>query len=164
MRDRDHGCTGSDSEAGGRRRRPYRPQGFGDLSRPSRIRRADAGARVRKGSENSRFLIDREAEGKAGEDYVSFLGSDFIKQGQRVADWLYSTHRRTCLNRRTGGNRGIARDRSQGFASHIKTKRTMRIIASQNADFSRATRPVQCHNRQTMGREARVSARKVNAP
>jgi galactofuranose transport system substrate-binding protein len=87
------------------------------------------------------FLIDREAEGKAGEDYVTFLGSDFIKQGQRVADWLI---------RHTGGHASIveltgtagssvARDRSRGFASRIRTERTMRIIASQNGDFSRAT-------------------------
>jgi galactofuranose transport system substrate-binding protein len=87
------------------------------------------------------FLIDREAEGKAGEDYVSFLGSDFIKQGQRVADWLI---------RHTGGHASIveltgtagssvARDRSQGFASRVKAKPAMKIIASQNGDFSRAT-------------------------
>ena len=34
------------------------------------------------------FLIDREAAGKAGEDYVVFLGSNFIEQGKRAAEWL----------------------------------------------------------------------------
>src|SRR5947209_6225389 len=87
------------------------------------------------------FLIDRETDGKAGKDYVAFLGSDFISQGRRVADWLV---------RHTGGHASIveltgtagssvARDRSQGFAERIKTERGMKIIASQNADFSRAT-------------------------
>ncbi|MGI9070579.1 MAG: ABC transporter substrate-binding protein [Bryobacteraceae bacterium] len=87
------------------------------------------------------FLIDREAEGKAGEDYVTFLGSDFIKQGQRVADWLIRhTGGRASIVELTGtAGSSVARDRSQGFASRIKTERAMRIIASQNADFSRAT-------------------------
>jgi ribose transport system substrate-binding protein len=34
------------------------------------------------------FLIDREAAGKVGEDYVTFIGSDFVKQGERVGEWL----------------------------------------------------------------------------
>jgi galactofuranose transport system substrate-binding protein len=87
------------------------------------------------------FLIDREAEGKAGEDYVTFLGSDFIKQGQRVADWLIR-HTGGCASivelAGTAGS-SVARDRSRGFASRIRTERSMRIIASQNGDFSRAT-------------------------
>jgi ribose transport system substrate-binding protein len=87
------------------------------------------------------FLIDREAEGKAGEDYVSFLGSDFIKQGQRVADWLIRhTGGRASIVELTGtAGSSVARDRSQGFASRINTERAMHIIASQNADFSRNT-------------------------
>src|SRR4051794_35204791 len=34
------------------------------------------------------FLIDREAEGEPGVDYVSFIGSDFVSQGRRAAGWL----------------------------------------------------------------------------
>src|SRR5437763_17212899 len=34
------------------------------------------------------FLIDREAAGTPGEDYVCFIGSDFVQQARRVADWL----------------------------------------------------------------------------
>ncbi len=85
------------------------------------------------------FLIDREAEGKAGLDYVSFLGSDFIKQGYRVADWLIRhTGGRASIIELTGtAGSSVARDRSLGFASRIETERGMRIIASQNADFSR---------------------------
>jgi galactofuranose transport system substrate-binding protein len=87
------------------------------------------------------FLIDREAEGKAGEDYVCFLGSDFIKQGQRVADWLIRhTGGRASIVELTGtAGSSVARDRSRGFATRIKTERAMRMIASQNGDFSRAT-------------------------
>ena len=34
------------------------------------------------------FLIDREAAGKVGEDYVTFIGSNFVEEGQRVGDWV----------------------------------------------------------------------------
>src|SRR3954469_6203815 len=35
------------------------------------------------------FLIDREVEGgKAGEDYVTFIGSNFIEEGKRAGEWL----------------------------------------------------------------------------
>ncbi|MBV9305276.1 MAG: ABC transporter substrate-binding protein [Acidobacteriaceae bacterium] len=87
------------------------------------------------------FLIDREAAGKAGEDYVSFLGSDFIQQARRVAEWLIShTGGRASIVELTGTpGSSVARDRSQGFAECIAGHPGMRIIASQTADFSRAT-------------------------
>src|SRR5271154_7273363 len=37
------------------------------------------------------FLIDRSVDAtlaKAGKDYVAFIGSDFLKEGQMAADWL----------------------------------------------------------------------------
>src|SRR5215217_6192127 len=34
------------------------------------------------------FLIDREAAGTAGEDYVAFIGSNFVEEGRRAAEWL----------------------------------------------------------------------------
>src|SRR2546423_1903985 len=35
------------------------------------------------------FLIDRELEGpKASEDYVTFIGSNFIEEGKRAGEWL----------------------------------------------------------------------------
>jgi ABC-type sugar transport system substrate-binding protein len=87
------------------------------------------------------FLIDREAAGTAGQDYVAFLGSNFVEQGKRAAEWLIQ---------QTGGKAGIveltgtagssvARDRSQGFNEEIKNHPDMKIIASQTGDFSRAT-------------------------
>ena len=41
------------------------------------------------------FLVDRsvdKAVATAGKDYVSFLGSDFIDQGKRVAEWVIANH------------------------------------------------------------------------
>ena len=37
------------------------------------------------------ILLDRNVDqslAKAGEDYVTFIGSDFIEEGKRMAEWL----------------------------------------------------------------------------
>jgi ABC-type sugar transport system substrate-binding protein len=87
------------------------------------------------------FLIDREIEGgKPGEDYVTFIGSNFIEEGKRAGDWLV---------KQTSGKAGIvellgsagasvANDRHQGFADAIKASPDMKIIASQTGNFTRA--------------------------
>jgi ribose transport system substrate-binding protein len=87
------------------------------------------------------FLIDREIEGgRAGEDYVTFIGSNFVEEGKRAGDWLV---------KQTSGKAGIvellgsagasvANDRHQGFADAIKASPDMKIIASQNGNFTRA--------------------------
>ncbi|HEX8398616.1 MAG TPA: ABC transporter substrate-binding protein [Pyrinomonadaceae bacterium] len=86
------------------------------------------------------FLIDREAAGKVGEDYVTFIGSNFVQQGERVGEWLAKN---------TGGKAGIielqgtagasvAIDRAQGFRNAIGKYPDMKILASQPANFSRA--------------------------
>lgn len=87
------------------------------------------------------ILVDREAEGKAGEDFVTFLGSNFIEQGKRAAEWLVEA---------TGGQAGIveltgtpgssvAADRAKGFRDVIAQHPGMKILASQTGDFSRAS-------------------------
>jgi galactofuranose transport system substrate-binding protein len=87
------------------------------------------------------FLIDRELSGaRAGQDYVTFIGSNFIEEGKRAGEWLAQ---------KTGGKAGIiellgtagssvANDRHQGFADAIRAHPEMRIIASQDANFTRA--------------------------
>jgi ribose transport system substrate-binding protein len=86
------------------------------------------------------FLIDREAAGKVGEDYVTFIGSNFVQQGERVGEWLAKN---------TGGKAGIielqgtagasvAIDRALGFRNAIGKYPDMKILASQPANFSRA--------------------------
>lgn len=86
------------------------------------------------------FLIDREAAGTPGQDFVAFLGSNFVEQGRRAGEWLV---------KQAGGKAGIveltgtagasvARDRSQGFRDAIKGSPEMRILASQTGNFSRA--------------------------
>jgi galactofuranose transport system substrate-binding protein len=87
------------------------------------------------------FLIDREAAGTPGEDYVAFLGSNFIEQGRRAAEWLIKqTNGKAGVVELTGtAGSSVARDRSQGFLDAIKGHPDVKIIASQTGDFSRAT-------------------------
>lgn len=87
------------------------------------------------------FLLDREAVGTAGQDYVTFIGSNFVEEGQRAGDWVVKT-----TNGKAGvvileGNAGasVARDRNQGFMDAIKNSPDIKILASQPADFVRAT-------------------------
>lgn len=85
------------------------------------------------------FLIDREAAGVAGTDYVAFLGSNFVEQGKRAADWLIKqTNGKAGIVELTGtAGSSVARDRAQGFLEQIKQHPGMQIIASQTGDFSR---------------------------
>ena len=86
------------------------------------------------------ILIDREATGRPGVDFVTVIKSDFVKEGQRAAEWLAKQ-----MNGKAGivelkGTTGssVARDRSSGFMDEIAKNPEMRVIASQDADFKRA--------------------------
>jgi ribose transport system substrate-binding protein len=86
------------------------------------------------------FLIDREAAGKPGEDYVTFIGSNFVEEGQRAGEWLAKqTNGKAGIVELTGTpGSSVANDRSQGFKNAIKDHPEMKIIASQTGDFTRA--------------------------
>jgi len=88
------------------------------------------------------ILLDRNVDpalAKAGQDYVTFIGSDFILEGKRVGEWLA---------KKSGGKANIiqllgttgaspANDRRKGFEDAIKAFPGMKILASQDGDFSR---------------------------
>ena len=89
------------------------------------------------------FLVDRSVDenaAKAGEDYISFLGSDFVDQGRRVADWVIENFE---------GDKGVivelegttgsspANDRKSGFDDRIAEDDRFEIVASQSGDFAR---------------------------
>lgn len=88
------------------------------------------------------ILLDRNVDqslAKAGKDYVTFIGSDFVEEGRRAAE---------ALDKATGGKAQIiqlegttgsspANDRRKGFVDYIKNKPDMKIIASQSGDFAR---------------------------
>ena len=90
------------------------------------------------------FLVDRSVDSKlakAGQDYVTFLGSDFIKQGQRAADWLAkkTNGKATIIELEGTTGSSPANDRKTGFDNEIKKYPGMKIVASQSGDFARDT-------------------------
>jgi galactofuranose transport system substrate-binding protein len=88
------------------------------------------------------ILLDRNIDAKlarAGRDYVTFIGSDFILEGKRVGQWI---------TKKTGGKANIiqlegttgsspANDRKKGFDDEIAKTPGMKILASQTGDFAR---------------------------
>lgn len=89
------------------------------------------------------FLVDRSVDpavAKPGEHFVAFLGSDFIDQGRRVAEWTLANFK---------GDKGIivelegttgsspANDRKKGFDDVMAKHDNMTIVASQSGDFAR---------------------------
>ena len=112
---------------------------------PSVIKAKDAGIPV--------ILIDRDVDhsiAKPGEDYITFIGSDFVDQGRRAAEWLVeatggeakiiqlegttgATRRSTARRVRGLSGRNLHRGRRRRKGAHPG----MEIIASQTGDFQR---------------------------
>ncbi len=85
-------------------------------------------------------LLDRrvdESLAKPGEDYVTFIGSDFIQEGQRVAEWLQANKPGGAKIIELEGTTGSspANDRKKGFDDALKEGYT--VVASQSGDFAR---------------------------
>jgi simple sugar transport system substrate-binding protein len=85
------------------------------------------------------FLSDRRAEVQDDSLYVTFIGSDFIEEGRRAAEWLV---------KKTGGKAVIAElqgtpasapanDRKKGFEQEIAKHPDMKIVLSQTGKFER---------------------------
>lgn len=101
------------------------------------------------------ILIDRDVDhsiAKPGEDYVTFIGSDFVQQGMKVAEWLTKAMKGNAkiieLEGTTGADPAILR--KKGFDDYIAgtykgtptaagAQSGMQIIASQSGDFVRDT-------------------------
>jgi galactofuranose transport system substrate-binding protein len=88
------------------------------------------------------FLIDRSVDAnlaKAGKDYVAFIGSDFLKEGQMAADWLVkaTNGKATILEIEGSTGSSPANDRKKGFDEVIAKNPDMKIVASQSGNFNR---------------------------
>jgi ribose transport system substrate-binding protein len=86
------------------------------------------------------ILVDREAAGTPGQDYVTFLGSNFVEQGKRAGEWLVKqTNGKAGIVELSGtAGASVAADRGKGFREGIAGHPDMVILASQTGDFSRA--------------------------
>jgi ribose transport system substrate-binding protein len=86
------------------------------------------------------FLVDREANAEICEDYISFMGSNFIQQGERAAEWLVEATNGKAKVAELQGTVGasVTADRGEGFKSVIDENPGMEIVASQSGNFNRA--------------------------
>ena len=87
-------------------------------------------------------LLDRRVDGtqaQAGRDYVTFIGSDFIDQGRRAAEWLDKAvgGRASIIELQGTTGSSPANDRRKGFADHVAQRSGLRVVASQSGDFVR---------------------------
>jgi ABC-type sugar transport system substrate-binding protein len=88
------------------------------------------------------ILLDRNVDqslAKAGRDYLTFIGSDFIEEGHRSADWLIKATNGKAKIIELEGSTGAsaANERKKGFDEAIKAQPGMQIVASQDGDFTR---------------------------
>jgi galactofuranose transport system substrate-binding protein len=88
------------------------------------------------------ILLDRSVDpklAKAGKDYLTFIGSDFIKEGERAAEWLVKNANGKTKIIELEGTTGSspANDRKKGFDEAIKKADGFSIVASQSGDFAR---------------------------
>ena len=88
------------------------------------------------------FLVDRSVDAsvaQAGRDYVTFMGSDFVDQGTRAADWLLENVEGDLKVIELEGTTGSspANDRKRGFDERVGSEDRVEILASQSGDFAR---------------------------
>jgi ABC-type sugar transport system substrate-binding protein len=89
------------------------------------------------------ILTDRAVDSKDTTLYKTFLGSDFIKEGQKAGEWLVKEEASATgtvniaeIQGTTGSAPAI--DRQKGFKDAIAADPKLKIIASQTGDFTRA--------------------------
>ncbi|MEV4624987.1 ABC transporter substrate-binding protein [Micromonospora sp. NPDC049523] len=89
------------------------------------------------------ILTDRAVDSKDTSLYKTFIGSDFIIEGERAGEWLKKEYEGKTdpvniveLQGTTGA--APANDRKEGFAKVIGADPKFKVIASQTGDFTRA--------------------------
>lgn len=72
--------------------------------------------------------------------YVTFIGSDFVKEGEMAAEWLVENMKGNAKIAELTGTTGSApaNDRAKGFRNIIANHPGMEIVFSQTGDFTRA--------------------------
>lgn len=89
------------------------------------------------------ILTDRAVDSKDPSLYATFLGSDFVEEGKKAAQWVIDTYKGSNetvniaeLQGTTGSAPAI--DRKKGFADLIAADPKFKIVVSQTGDFTRA--------------------------
>jgi galactofuranose transport system substrate-binding protein len=88
------------------------------------------------------IMLDRDVDhsiAAPGKDYVTMIGSDFVKEGQLAAAWLAKAMNGKATIIELEGTVGSspAMDRKKGFDDEIKKYPDMKIVASETGDFAR---------------------------
>jgi len=88
------------------------------------------------------LTIDRAVNGTACQDFIGFIGSDFLGQAKIAADdlgtALNGTGKVAVLQGTSGNN--VATDRTNGFTQELAAKYPgIQVVASQTANFDQAT-------------------------
>ena len=86
------------------------------------------------------FLIDREVTAKPCESYITFMGSNFVRQGQQAADLLAEATNEKAQVAILEGTPGasVTTDRQNGFVDQLEAEYPdMEVVASQTANFVR---------------------------
>jgi ABC-type sugar transport system substrate-binding protein len=92
------------------------------------------------------ILTDRSVDSEDDSLYATFLGSDFVEEGEKAGQWLVDN----AADSDVDGNGSInvvelqgttgaapAIDRKEGFADTTKSDSTIKVVASQTGDFTR---------------------------
>jgi ABC-type sugar transport system substrate-binding protein len=89
------------------------------------------------------ILTDRAVDSADTSLYKTFLGSDFVKEGQKAGEWLLKNVDASAgpvniveLQGTTGSAPAI--DRQEGFGEVIAQNPNLKVIASQTGDFTRS--------------------------
>jgi galactofuranose transport system substrate-binding protein len=89
------------------------------------------------------ILTDRAVDSEDKTLYKTFIGSDFVLEGQKAGDWLVKEYEGkpgpvniVQLEGTTGS--APANDRKSGFEEKIKADPKFKVIASQTGEFTRA--------------------------
>ncbi|MEV6300206.1 ABC transporter substrate-binding protein [Actinoplanes sp. NPDC051861] len=89
------------------------------------------------------ILTDRAVDSQDTSLYESFIGSDFVVEGQKAGDWLVKEYEGKTdpvnvveLQGTTGSAPAI--DRQKGFAEKIAANPNIKVVKSQTGDFKRS--------------------------
>jgi ABC-type sugar transport system substrate-binding protein len=89
------------------------------------------------------ILTDRAVDTQEKDVYKTFLGADFVQEGQRAGDWVVKQFASAPgpvnivqLEGTTGADPTL--ERSSGFAKAIAADPNLKVIASQSGDFTRS--------------------------